>query len=516
MAWLGRVPLAGAAITTIALLGIWDVNTKRLGFESAWPTIVAGIAIALLVVASLRPVAGSWARAGLISALVAIYIFYAPALLSLLPLPSGGLVFAHAAVICLLIHVAGKIPRGGEALRDLSARFNLLCLLLLSFNAIPVGVKLASLEGPRRQAQQALPQFQGRATTASPDVWHIIFDRYAGADTLRTVYRFDNQQFIDQLRRRGFAVPDQAFSNYHRTGHSVASTMNGALLDSMSHAMRDQPEDWVPIYRAMRDHAAIRFFDRQGYRTYFAGSWWEPTRFSSVADESIEIRSLPQLARLAIDTSSIGGWLRSFDIPYFNGRADQCFRAGEKFRRLKQVAREDGRKYVFAHFLVPHPPFVLNADGSCRRLEQARKASRRHNYVAQIQFANREALELVDAILAGPRPAIIIIHGDEGPWPEPHVGNEHGLGTDPVDVDWNALPPAKLREKMSTLIAVRAPNGPPARVPSSPVQIYPIILQEHFGSRAPVPESRSFLFESNDQLYRFHDVSGRLRQSAGD
>lgn len=509
--WLGRLPLAGAAITILALLALWGSNLNRLPMESAWPTLVAGGAIALAIAAIVRPLAGSWPRAGLISGLVAIYIFYVPELLRLLPFRGRALLAEYLVMIGVLVLIARRIPREREKLVDLSAKCNLICLLLVGVTAAPLIFQLVSLEGPRRESQRALPDMQGKASAESPDVWHIIFDRYGGTDTLRTVYRFDNRPFMEELRRRGFAVQDHAFSNYQRTGHSIASTMNGTLLDPMIGPMQDQPNDWVPIYRSMRDNAALRFFDAQGYRTHFAGSWWEPTRFSPVADESIELRAVPQLARLAIDTSSIGAWLKALQIPYVDGRGDQCFRAVEKFRRLKQLARDGTRKYVFAHFLVPHPPFVLNADGSCRSLEEARRASRRDNYVAQIQFANREVLMLVDAILAGPRPAVIVIHGDEGPWPEPHFHNEHGLGTDAVDVDWNRVSDAKLREKMSILLAARSPDGPPKQMPQSPLQIYSAILNEHFSSRAPLPKSGYYVFESDAQLYRFQNVTGRLQ-----
>ena len=143
------------------------------------------------------------------------------------------------------------------------------------------------------------------------------------------------------------------------------------------------------------------------------------------------MRAVPQLARKAFDQSAIGFWTKDLQVPYLDGRGDQCFRANEKFRRLRDLAANGERKYVFAHFLVPHPPFVLNSDGSCRSLASAKAAGRRANYVAQVEFANREVLTLVDAILAGPRPSVIVIHSDEGPWPKPYVGNEHGLGTDP-------------------------------------------------------------------------------------
>jgi hypothetical protein len=104
-----------------------------------------------------------------------------------------------------------------------------------------------------------------------------------------------------------------------------------------------------------------------------------------------------------------------------------------------------------------------------------------------------------------------VLHSDEGPWPAPYVGNEHGLGTDPVAVPWGKLPAAKLQEKMEILLAVRDPSGrPPRTMPASPVQIYPAILKDHFRSRQPLPQSRHYVFESDAALYSFLDVSARL------
>jgi hypothetical protein len=166
---------------------------------------------------------------------------------------------------------------------------------------------------------------------------------------------------------------------------------------------------------------------------------------------------------------------------------------------------------VYAHFLVPHPPFVLAADGRCRPVEEAKASSRRDNYIAQVQFVNARVLRLIDAVTSGPRPAVIVVHSDEGPWPEPYVGNEHSFGGDPVAVEWTRVDSVRLREKMGILLAVRAPSGAPKTMPDSPVQIYPAILKDHFGGRQPLPESRHEVFESDARLYTFHDVDRSLR-----
>lgn len=444
--------------------------------------------------------------------MAAFYFFYIPALLSPLRLPFVAEAALHVCTIVALFLLYRRLPSDGAKLSAVRGRVNLLCGLVLALNALPLVFQQFQLEQQRAKAEGSLARLEGKASTSSPDVWHILLDRYAATDTLRTHYGFDNRPFVNALRQRGFVVQDQAFSNYQRTAHSVASTMNGRLLDPMTPHMKRRPDDWIPIYRVMRDSSAVKLFNQMGYRTIFAGSWWEPTRFSASADESILIRTMPQFTRLVIGHSAVGFWTQILRVPYLDGRGDQCFRANEKFRRLRALAQDPDRKHVFAHFLVPHPPFVLNADGSCRTLAMAAKASRNENYLAQVRFANRELVRLVDAILAGPRPAVIVIHSDEGPWPSPYVGNEHGLGTDPVPVPWHRLNKQKLHEKMGILLAVRDPSGHAMNtLPVSPVQIYPAILKDHFGSRQPVPLSRHYIFRSDADLYQFDEVSSKLQ-----
>lgn len=510
---LARWPIGGVAIALMAILAHWDHNALRLGFESAWPTLTIAAGLALATTVLLRLCCGSWTRAGTGAALVAMYVFYVPELLSLVRVPYAAAVLLHIGAVCMLSLIWLRLPRDQAPLESVSGKLNAIVLFMLAVTAVPTAARQIQLEHHRARARESFGVLDGKPSGNAPDVWHIVFDRYAGADTLKERYSFDNGAFIEALRQRGFVVPDRAYSNYQRTGHSIASTMNGVLLDRLAAPMREESGDWVPIYRGMRDGAAIRLFKRMGYRTVFAGSWWEPTRFSTVADESVQFRAMPQLARVALDRSALGFWLRGVSIPWLDGRADQCFRANEKFKRLREIAREPARKYVFAHFLVPHPPFVLNADGSCKPLDSARRASRRDNYISQVRFVNREALALVDAITRGPRPAVIIIHSDEGPWPEPYVGDEHGLGTDPVQVPWTRLTQQQLHEKMAILLAVRDPARTADTVfPDSPVQIYPALLRNHFGSRKALPPSCHQVFVSDRELYRFADVGDELEQ----
>src|SRR2546423_1000109 len=65
-----------------------------------------------------------------------------------------------------------------------------------------------------------------------PDIYYIILDTYGRADVLRDLYGYDNRDFIEWLREKGFYVADRSRSNYSQTMLSVASSLNLSYLDS--------------------------------------------------------------------------------------------------------------------------------------------------------------------------------------------------------------------------------------------------------------------------------------------
>ena len=504
---LGNWPVGGVAITLIVALTLWRTNMNRLGYEHALPTIAVVLAIAAAVTILLRLLLGGWARAGIAAALLAAVTFYSSPIAETVAGPALA-PWIVGLLLVLALLVAWRIPKG-EAATSLNGKLNLLLLGFALFMTVSVAAQQLKLESVRPDAASQFAPLDGRAAANSPDVWQILFDRYASEPVLAERYGFDNRPFLAELRNRGFAVGEDRFSNYQRTAHSVAATLNGTDLDRLAASIEGPQNDWVPIYRAISDNQAGRFFERNGYRTTFAGTWWSPTRALG-AQHNINYRSLPELGRHLLDQSAPGALLRWAGLPYGDGRAEQCTREKAKFDELRRLAVRPGRHYVFAHFLVPHPPFVLAADGRCKPLDEARRTSRRDNYVDQIAYSNREVLRLIDSILSGPGEEVIVIHSDEGPWPEPFVGNEHALGRDPVSVDWRNVDSARLREKMGILMAIRGPSGPPRTVPDSPVQIYPAILNDNFAGRHPLQPGKREVFESDSELYRFHDVAAKL------
>jgi hypothetical protein len=80
------------------------------------------------------------------------------------------------------------------------------------------------------------------------------------------------------------------------------------------------------------------------------------------------------------------------------------------FEQLRRLPRLPGPKFVIAHIMTPHPPFVFDANGSEREPLQSYAIGDgddfpgtwqeyREGYPAQVQNANRQLIETIEAIL---------------------------------------------------------------------------------------------------------------------
>jgi hypothetical protein len=378
----------------------------------------------------------------------------------------------------------------------------------------PVWFERASVSEIARNAFPELPGPSGPGDGERRDVYYIILDRYARADQLLEVYGYDNSSFLNALNARGFSISDQSYSNYQRTAHSLASSLNMAYLDGLEVAPAATSHDWVPLYDLLQDFRLLRFFDGEGYATHFLGSWWEPTRRNLLVDESYTWRAWPEMARIIVENSLVGQAAELIGVEALDSRWLQCQRPRHKFERLMAISERQEATFAFAHFLVPHPPFVLDEQGTCMSVAEASARTRAENYIGQLRYANDQLLQLVDHLMSRPGPEpIIVLQADEGPWPEVYAGDEiTRLGTDVSAVDWLATEPAELREKMAILNALYLPGVETGTIASdaTPVNSFRLILRHYFGVPLEDLPDRQLVYESALKIYSFHDVSEKL------
>ena len=97
-------------------------------------------------------------------------------------------------------------------------------------------------------------------TGHQPDIYYLVFDGYASARTLETLYDTSNDSFLHLLDSLGYSVLDRSFSNYAHTYLSLGASLKvctGCLLQAQP-PLRAQCLRW--------HHAPWRHWHRQSDR----------------------------------------------------------------------------------------------------------------------------------------------------------------------------------------------------------------------------------------------------------
>lgn len=379
---------------------------------------------------------------------------------------------------------------------------------------IPIGIEGLGVAGARHRVA-SLSRARPGAPTASrqpvpaPDIYYVILDRYPSARTLAEAFDFDNTAFEGLLAERGFYIATDSRSNYLKTAHSLASSLNFDYLDYLTDAVGRVSKSWLPLYDLLQDYRAWRFLKAQGYRFVSVGSTWQPTSWNRAADVGINEFPLPEFATVLYEPTLLQALGTQVGPPFF--AHDTCL---EKWRRTKQTLARmadlpsmPGPKFVFAHLLLPHEPYVFDADGGYLDPDTVAVRTERENFLNQLAYANREVAGLVERWLDDSRvPPVIIVQGDEGPFPARYRADEE-------DFDWTRATREELRLKTGILNALYLPGVDRTRLyPSmTPVNSFRVVFNQYFDTRLEMLPDRTYAFVNGRRLYDFFDVTDRMR-----
>ncbi len=386
---------------------------------------------------------------------------------------------------------------------------------LIVVNLIPIAglaIRSVSVAAP---AQEADGPSADPADGDARDIWYIVPDRYAGSDGLQEVYGFDNTPFLGALEERGFEVAASATSSYLKTALSLLSTLNFEELDfGELEAEATGGNDFGPIHRRLQEsHAVARYLHERGYRYLHVGSRRGPTAGNAAADEVFLYSSTTEFGSVLADTTLLRALERVAPQAFAPG-LEELYSAQIEFQldALNDLADAPGRNFVFAHLLIPHPPYAFNADGS--RVTDAQRASRTigEQYLEHVRFTNASLLALVDRLHVGPPESwpIIVIAADEGPFPNRYAEDEDHF-------QWLEAQPEELLAKFSILSAISVPGVDRAGLEDAGfsddmtlVNLFRIVFNAAFDADLPMLPQRNWVFVDQLHLYDEVDVSDRI------
>jgi hypothetical protein len=466
-------------------------------------TVIASAAL----LAGLRFLLGDWIRAGLGTTwFILLFFAYGPInawMTGLGGVPdeqivaetawSGGRLQIIHSLLWLLLLVFGWIllRRMRTTAGRVPAALNLVSGLLLALALFQwlTGADLRADESDAAASAVTVPKDR-------PDIYFILLDGYSRADVLARYYGFDNNPFLKSLERRGFQVADASDSNYNWTFLSLASTLNMDFVqDLMGDALDPRGSDRELAYRLLRDNRAAAFLRARGYRYVHLQSTWGGTGSNPFADEFLPCGG--GLFRddflLAIWEAS---WLRALGS---SATMDLAACHLQNFATLTALAQEPGPKFVFAHFVPPHHPYLFDSNGNVLRNAnlsnqfefQKQLWEDRAGYVEQLRFMNSRVGAVLDRLIADSASTpIILLQSDHG------TNLRRGLRTE-----------EHYRIRLANLNAALLPGAPADLMPEDPsaVNLFRIVLDRYFDAGLPLLPDRHFV-SPFQQPFNFTEV----------
>ncbi len=325
----------------------------------------------------------------------------------------------------------------------------------------------------------------------TPDIYYIILDGYGRADMLADLYGLDNQPFLEYLKHKGFYIAGESYTNYIQTIYSIPSSLIFGFVDPLGGGVTGQ----VYFSDLMRNKTIMSVLEYCGYQTisiesgYFFTDRPQVDIYLERGIGTTEFENL-LLAESPVDVLSNELNLEPPEYSY-EGHRQRVLYSFEQLGTLYQVT---GPKFVFAHILSPHPPFVFDQFGNPTEPNRSYYVGDGDDfhgsldeylarYPAQVQFISQKMTQVIDSILENSSsPPIIIVQGDHGP------GSR---------LIWDSPEQTCLWERTPILNAYYLPGeGKRSLYPSiSPVNSFRVVLNVYFGADLPLlPDSTYFPF----------------------
>ena len=94
------------------------------------------------------------------------------------------------------------------------------------------------------------PHFEEHSFTISeydtlPNVYYIILDGYPRNDVLKEHMNFDNNEFTNILKQRGFHVAENSYANYSFSSQSISSTMNMDYVNFLADQFGEDSREYI-------------------------------------------------------------------------------------------------------------------------------------------------------------------------------------------------------------------------------------------------------------------------------
>ena len=317
------------------------------------------------------------------------------------------------------------------------------------------------------------------------DIYYLIMDGYTGSFALKEHLDFDNLNFINFLKSKNFHVAEKSQTNYNFTNFSIPSTLNMQYLSDINlDNYPNNPELIKKVEELMKKNLVKKYLDNYQYKYIMVPSRvstnWVPDNLDFVWKDSPDNYIAGDFINLFIN-QTILSTTNLFKKNYLNNRRDEILR---QFNFLEEgVHKIQGPKFVFAHILSPHPPYVFKENGELADTDSSdEKWEFPNEYLNQIKFINIRLEEIIEKIIKNSDiEPIIILQGDHGAilfGTEPNKKN--------IEMSTNILNAILLPEMNKEFLSNKI----------SPVNTFRLIFKKYFNIEINLLKDKVFYYDA--------------------
>ena len=292
--------------------------------------------------------------------------------------------------------------------------------VLVVFNLVkivPGEVKKSRMANEKKTSVSVIES--STANKAYPDIYFIIFDEFAGFDSMRSYWHFEGvDDFVNYVKSKGFFVAENSTSSSLATFHQLAERLNYIAYPIVG-------KDDVNVYfNDIYNNQVMRYLKSQGYITV---SFEETSHFFGGftlinADYSFDYDS-NKMANLGIlfddfgilvaDNSMLRAFSNYYKImdPTLEQHRTWINFIADNVGKLNEIPSP---KFVYVHLILPHVPFMFAENGD--PINPAFYYNWDY-YLGNYKYAIQIAERMINNILSNTDPnlpPVIIIQSDHG------------------------------------------------------------------------------------------------------
>lgn len=319
---------------------------------------------------------------------------------------------------------------------------NAVAIILIALPIFQLGytaISIARNNHLNSKAVDSLKTHEGIASEIKPDIYYIILDMYARDDVLLDRYKYDNSDFLADLEGMGFQVARCSVSNYNMTELSMASSFNMEYLQTLGKQYSTGNSDRSGLPSLIHYSRVRKIFEEMGYQfinfeTGFtfteirdADQFLAPSYQALKASQAgITINGFESLlARTTGLSALLDAQARWFSpvADALDTRKAHVIRELYVLDTLPKLVTTPSPKFVYAHILIPHPPFVFSRQGVNINYPGNDGATPigptpkdyASGYRNQLDYINFRIIPILKEIINNSQiPPIIIVQGDHG------------------------------------------------------------------------------------------------------